>query len=176
MRFILTILLLLPALTQAASIKHKSSITCISDKSSLQGRHKEYVARKNSERAKSWFSEWILSENFGDMKSKIYFTWNPKTTRGPSIDIDTTDREHNLVQVRSQTKDSLIVVSSASNPMSTESWTFVFNFQVETMIATRVQSNLGGVKGEVITYDCHFESLELEALGVLGSQAGRRPA
>ena len=131
MRFILTIMLLMPALTQAASIQHKSSITCISDKSSLQGRHKEYVARKNSEKAKSWFSEWILSENFGDMKSKIYFTWKPKTPRGPAIDIDTTDKAHNLIQIRSQTKNSLIVVSSASNPMSTESWTFVFNFQVE---------------------------------------------
>lgn len=173
MRFILTIMLLLPTLTQAASIKHQNSISCISDKSSLQGRHKEYVARKNSEKAKSWFSEWILSENFGDMKSKIYFTWHPKTSQGPSIDIETTDRAHNLVQIRSQTKNSLIVVSSASNPMSTESWTFIFNFQVETMIATRVQSNLGGVKGEVITYDCHFESLELDALGAVESRAMR---
>jgi hypothetical protein len=174
MRFILTIMLLLPTLTQAANIKHKSSITCISDKSSLQGRHKEYVARKNSEKAKSWFSEWILSENFGDMKSKIYFTWQPKTPRGPAIDIDTTDKAHNLVRIPSQTRNSLIVVSSASNPMSTESWTFVFNFQVETMIATRVQSNLGGVKGEVITYDCHFESLELESLGALKKPVRRR--
>ncbi len=64
--------------------------------------------------------------------------------------------------MRSYTKNSLIVVSSASSPFSTESWTFAFNFAVETMIATRVQSNIGGVKGEVITYDCRFESLELE--------------
>lgn len=169
-------ILLLPALTQAASIKQQNAITCISDKSSLQARHKEYVARKNSEKAKSWFSEWILSENFGNMKSKIYFTWKPKTPRGPAIDIETTDRAHNLVQIRSQTKNSLIVVSSASNPMSTESWTFVFNFQVETMIATRVQSNIGGIKGEVITYDCQFESLELDALGTLNSQFLVHPA
>ena len=54
----------------------------------------------------------------------------------------------------------MIVVSSASNPFSTESWTFVLNFKVETMIATRVQSNVGGVKGEVITYDCVFENLD----------------
>ena len=172
MRFILTILLLLPALTQAASIKHQSSISCISDKSSLQGRHKEFVARKNSEKAKSWFSEWILSENFGNMKSKIFFTWKPKTPEGPAIDIETTDKAHNLIRIRSQTRNSLIVVSSASNPMSTESWTFVFNFEVETVIATRVQSNIGGVKGEVITYDCHFESLELDALGQFEAHSG----
>ena len=162
MRFILTFILLFPALVQAASIKQQNAITCISDKSSLQGRHKEFVARKNSEKAKSWFSEWIMAENFGNMKSKIYFTWKPKTPRGPAIDIETTDKAHNLIKIRSQTRSSLIVVSSASNPMSTESWTFVFNFKVETMIATRVQSNIGGVKGEVITYDCHFESLELD--------------
>ncbi len=174
MRFILTILLLLPALTQAASIKQNNSITCISDQSSLQGRHKEFVARKNSEKAKSWFSEWMMAENFGNMKSKIFFTWKPKTAKGPAIDIDTTDKAHNLVQIRSQTKSSLIVVSSASNPMSTESWTFVFNFEVETMIATRVQSNIGGVKGEVITYDCHFESLELDALGQFEVRSGAR--
>jgi len=176
MRFILTIMLLLPALAQAASIKHHSSISCVSDKSSLQGRHKEYVARKNSEKAKSWFSEWMMSENFGNMKSKIFFTWKPKTLTGPAIDIDTTDKAHNLIQIRSQTKNSLIVVSSASNPMSTESWTFVFNFEVETVIATRVQSNIGGVKGEVITYDCRFESLELDALGQFEAHSGNRPA
>jgi hypothetical protein len=31
------------------------------------------------------------------------------------------------------------------------------------MIATRVQSNIGGVKGEVITYNCQYESLKLSA-------------
>ena len=168
MRIVLTILLLLPAWAQAASIKDRSEITCISDESSLQGRHKEYVARKNSEKAKSWFSEWMMAENFGNMKSKIHFTWLPKTPKGPSIKIETTDKPHNLIKIRSQTRNSLIVVSSASSPFSTESWTFVFNFEVQTMIATRVQSNIGGVKGEVITYDCHFESLELGRLGTAG--------
>lgn len=161
MRIILTILLLAPALAQAASIKEHSAIACVSDQSSLQGRHKEFVAGKNSEKAKSWFSEWMMAENFGNMKSKIYFIWQPKTPKGPKIEIETTDKPHNLVRIRSHTRDSLIVVSSASSPFSTESWTFVFNFEVETMIATRVQSNIGGVKGEVITYDCRFDSLEL---------------
>ncbi len=164
MRIILSILLLLPALAQAANIQDRTAISCISDQSSLQGRHKEYEARKNSEKAKSWFSEWMMSENFGNMRSKIYFTWRPKTPKGPEIEIETTEKPHNLVKIRSYTRDSLIVVSSASSPLSTESWTFVFNFEVETMIATRVQSNIGGLKGEVITYDCQFQSLELGAL------------
>ena len=171
MRIVLAIILLLPALATAASIRQQNAISCVSDQSSLQGRHKEYQARKNSEKAKSWFSEWMMAENFGNMKSRIHFTWKPHTPKGPAIEIDTSDKAHNLIQIRSQTKSSLIVVTSASNPLSTESWTFVFNFEVETMIATRVQSNIGGVKGEVITYDCQFENLELGSLGLIGSPA-----
>lgn len=160
MRFILAFLLLLPVSAQPANIKLQNTISCISDQSSLQGRHREYSARNNSEKVKSWFSQWMMAENFGDRKSKVNFLWKPAADKGPSIQIETTDKAHNLVKIRSYTKSSLIVVSSASNPFSTESWTFIFNFPVETMIATRVQSNIGGVKGEVITYNCRFESLE----------------
>lgn len=160
MRFILAFLLLLPVSVQPANIKLQNTISCISDQSSLQGRHKEYSARNNSEEAKSRFSEWMMAENFGDRKSKVSFVWKPKTDKGPSIQIETSDKAHNLVKIRSYTNSSLIVVSSASNPFSTESWTFIFNFAVETMIATRVQSNIGVVKGEVITYNCQFDSLE----------------
>lgn len=158
----LIMLLLLPLSVQAADIKRQNTISCISDESSLQGRHKEIVARKNSEKAKSFFSQMLLAENFGDMKSKITFQWKPGGDKGPTIKIDTTDKPHNLIKIRSHTKSSAIVVSSASSPFSIESWTFIFNFAVETMIATRVQSNIGGVKGEVITYNCHFESLGLD--------------
>ena len=166
MRFLIAFLLL-PGLAQAADISRQHEIACISDQSNLQARHKEYQARKNSEKAKSWFSEWMMKESFGNMKSRIRFHWQPRTSKGPAIDIDTTEKAHNLVQIRSQTRSSLIVVSSASNPLSTESWTFVFNFEVETMIATRVQSNIGGLKGEVITYDCQFIDLEPDVLGAI---------
>ena len=160
MRFVLAILLLLPVSAQPANIKLQNTITCISDQSSLQGRHKEYSARNNSEKARSWFSKWMMSENFGDRKSKVSFLWKPSAENGPSIQIKTSDKAHNLIKIRSYTNSSLIVVSSASNPFSIESWTFIFNFPVETMIATRVQSNIGGVKGEVITYNCRFDSLK----------------
>lgn len=159
MRLLLILLVSLPLPAPAADISRQSLISCISDESSLQGRHKQYQARKNSEKAKSWFSEWMMAESFGDMKSRIRFVWTPRSDKGPQIDIETTDKPHNLISVRSKTRESLIVVSSASNPFSTESWTFVFNFEVESMIATRVQSNIGGLKGEVITYNCRFEPL-----------------
>ena len=160
MRFFVTTILLLPSIVPAADMNLQSSISCISDQSSLQGRHQKLLTGHSSDKAKSRFSEWMMAENFADGKSKLRFTWKPTGSNGPSIKIETTDKAHNLIRIRSHTKSSLIVVSSASNPFSTESWTFVFNFRVETMIATRVQSNIGGVKGEVITYNCQYESLD----------------
>ncbi len=163
MRGILAALLLLPLAARAADIGQQTIISCISDQSSLQARHKHYDAQKGSDKARSMFSEMLIAENFGDSKSKIKFVWIPRSDRGPKIRIETTEKAHALINVRSKTRSSAIAVTSASNPFSIESWTFVFNFEVETMIATRVQSNLGGIKGEVITYDCSFDPLDVES-------------
>jgi hypothetical protein len=160
MRLPCLLLLTLPCLAPAADIQLTTTIACISDESSLRGRHRQSESQKNSEQAKSRFSEWMMAENFDAGKSKVRFEWQPRGDKGASIKINTSDKAHNLIRIRSQTKHSLIVVSSASNPFSTESWTFVFNFAVETLIATRVQSNIASVKGEVITYNCQFESLD----------------
>lgn len=160
MRLILTIILLLPLPGHAADMKLQNSISCISDESSLQGRHKQSNSLKNSDKAKSRFSEWMMLENFADMRSKISFVWKPHGEKGPSISLETTDKSHSLIRIRSQTRNSLIVVTSASNTFSTESWTFALNFRVETLIATRVQSNISGIKGEVITYNCRFQGLD----------------
>ncbi len=159
MKLLFFCLSFIPMIATAASIDEDSSIACISEESSLQGKHRKYNAKTHAEQAKSRFSEWLFAESFSEQKSKVRFIWKPKTDKGPSIEIITTDKAHNLIKIRSQTKSSLIVVSSASNPFSTESWTFVFNFKVETMIATRVQSNIAAVKGEVITYNCDFGTL-----------------
>jgi hypothetical protein len=175
MRLLCLLLLALPCLAPAADIQLTTTIACISDESSLRGRHRQSESQKNSEQVKSRFSEWMMAENFDAGKSKVRFEWQPHGgkvgSKGASIKIDTTDKAHNLIRIRSQTKSSLIVVSSASNPFSTESWTFVFNFPVETLIATRVQSNIAGVKGEVITYDCQFHSLD-PPMGDAGKSVG----
>ncbi len=161
MRFILTaIIMLVPFVGHSADIKLQNSISCISDESSLKGRHKQSESQQNSDQAKSRFAEWMMAENFADRRSKVSFVWKPRGDKGPSIELETNDKAHNSIRIRSYTRSSLIVVTSASNPFSTESWTFSFNFLVETMIATRVQSNISGIKGEVITYDCQFESLD----------------
>jgi len=160
MKYLLLCLFLSPSLAVGASIKQASTIACISNDSTVKGQYQRYDAQTNPEKAGSLFSEWLFAENFSQIKSKIKFIWKPISDKGPSIKIITNEKAHNLIKIRSQTKRSLLVISSASSPFTTESWSFAFNFAIETMIATRVQSNLGGVKAEIITYDCQYEPLK----------------
>ena len=159
MKFLLIGLIFIPSLLNAANIKQSTTISCISDNSSVNGTHRNSDSQKSSEKARSWFSEWLFAENFSEIKSKIKLIWKPITEKGPSVEIITNEKAHNSIKLRSYTKDSLIVISSASSPFTTESWSFAINFKIETMLATRVQSNMGGVKGELLTYNCQFESL-----------------
>ena len=159
MKSILLIFCLLPICVSAANFEIPNSISCISEESSLLGRHRKVETSKKSDEVKSRFSEWLFAENFSDGKSKLQLLWTPATDKAPEIKITTNDKPHNLLKIRSHTRDSLLFVTSASNPFSTESWTFALNFKVETLIATRVQSNIAGVKGEVITYNCEFDNL-----------------
>ncbi len=150
-------LCLSPVIATAANPKIANSITCISEESNTLGKHRGASSASQSEDAKSRFSEWLFAETFADGKSKLRFDWLPVGEKGPSIEISTTEKPHNLLKIRSHTRNSLIFVTSASNPFSTESWTFALNFKVETLIATRVQSNIASVRGEVISYHCQFE-------------------
>jgi hypothetical protein len=162
MRTLFFCLCLLPLMSQAANFKVANSIACISEESSILGKHRQTDSHKGSEEVQSRFSEWLFAESFGDGKSKLKFLWSPvgDKGKGPEIEVITNEKPHNSLRIRSHTRNSLIFVTSASNPFSTESWTFVLNFKVESLIATRVQSNIASVKGEVITYNCQFESLQ----------------
>lgn len=152
-------LLAMPAYAARYDINHQTYISCISEDSSAQTKFAEYEGPEKSSRIRSWFSKWLFGENKNPIKSQIDFAWHPKTEKGPEMKIITSEKPHNLISIRSKTKESLIVVSSASSPMTTESWTFIFNFNLESLIATRVQSNMSGVRGEVLTYDCQFEDI-----------------
>lgn len=159
MRIMILGLLIWPIYTEAANFKVANSIACISEESSLLGKHRNSQSGSQADEARSRFSEWLFSETFGEGRSKLRFNWNPVGVKGPSIEIITNEKPHNLLKIRSHTRHSLIFVTSASNPFSTESWTFVLNFKVETLVATRVQSNIASVRGEVITYNCQFSDL-----------------
>ncbi|MGI9316937.1 MAG: hypothetical protein ACR2QW_06370 [bacterium] len=156
---ILFCLLTIPAFAARYDINNQTYISCISENTSSQAQFAEYEGDAKSSRIRSWFSRWLFGENKNTLKSQIDFAWRPKTDKGPQIKIITTEKPHNLIAIRSKTKESLIVVSSASSPMTTESWTFSLNFNLESMIATRVQSNMSGVRGEVLSYQCQFEDV-----------------
>ena len=145
---------------KAFKIESRTLISCISDERITQARVQESDDDNNSDRARSFFTQWLFGNNKNQTKSRVSFLWEPKTDKGPAIEIITNDKSHNLVSLRSRTKESLIVVSSASSPMTTESWTFSLNFNLETLVATRVQSNRSGVRGEVLSYSCTFENAE----------------
>ncbi len=149
-----------PTESHSLEINTHSRVKCISEDSSVQAKMIEIDDESNPNRARSWFTQWLFGNNKNSTKSKLVFIWSPQTDQGPKIKIITNDKSHNLISIRSKTRESLIVVSSASNPLTTESWTFSINFNLETMIATRVQSNHAGVRGEVLSYQCDFEDLE----------------
>ncbi len=146
--------------SHSLEINTHSRVKCISEETSVQAKMIEIDDESNPNRARSWFTQWLFGNNKNSTPSKLVFMWYPQTDQGPKIKIITNDKSHNLISIRSKTKESLIVVSSASNPLTTESWTFSINFNLETMIATRVQSNHAGVRGEVLSYQCDFEDLE----------------
>ena len=147
-------------LTSSSKINARAHVSCISEESSAQAKTRKSDSETNPNKARSYFTEWLFGNNKNPTKSKVSFLWKPKTDRGPKVEIITTDTNHNLIAVRSVTRESVIVVSSASNSFTTESWTFILNFNLETVVATRVQSNYSGLRGEVLSYQCNFEDIE----------------
>ncbi len=143
-----------------SKIHSRTYVNCVSENSSAQAKTSKSDSETNPDKARSFFAEWLFGNSKNTKKTEVSFNWKPKTDRGPVVEIISTDKDHNLISVRSITKESVIVVSSASNSFTTESWTFVFNFNLETVVATRVQSNHSGIRGEVLSYQCIFEDVE----------------
>ena len=152
LRLILTVTLLYIPGAHGADITVNNEISCVSEESKKLGRRTEKDNDSNTR-----IVDWKMKESFSDAKSRILFAWKPQSDDRPKVTLKTTDKPHNSIAIRSRTKSSLIVVSSTSNFFSSESWTFVLNFNVETMIATRVVSNTAGVGSETIAYACTYE-------------------
>ncbi|MFT5506744.1 MAG: hypothetical protein ACI8XC_004472 [Gammaproteobacteria bacterium] len=156
-KYSISLLYLISTLTLAADIHQNSVVNCISYDSVLQGTHRNSKAQKESGVAKQRFSEWLLSENFSEQNSKLKFIWTPGIGVPPEVKIITTDKNHHRVRIQAMRKGNLIIVSEASDPFfNLESWTFALNFKIESLIATRVQSNVAALKAEVIRYNCQF--------------------
>lgn len=142
----------------AASLEFDMRITCRVDETRALTNQSQYRGGKKAEKINSWFSDWLFNDDNYSKNSAIEFDWTPWTPDGPSLKITDSDTVHNSIRLLSRTKDSLIAVTSASDTLTAESWLFTLNFRHEAVIATQIQTNIGGVKGKVVAYACDFSN------------------
>ena len=159
MRYLLLLLCSLSGAAAAADINRVNFISCVSEDATLKGSFRKDPARKASGEVRQRFSEWLFAENFSTYPSRLNFVWTPRGAEPAAIEIVTSEKNHHEVRIHSLRKGNVIVVSNASDPFfNLESWTFALNFRIESLIATRVQSNLAALKAEVMTYNCSFRT------------------
>ena len=145
----------------AANLEFGMRIKCRADEFRALTNQDIYRGDKGDKKVvkiESWFSDWLFDDDNYSQDSVIEFDWTPWTPAGPSLKIFDNDTVHNSIRLLSRTKDSLIVSTSASDPLTAESWLFSLNFRLEAVVATQIQTNVGGVKGKVITYTCDFSN------------------
>ena len=142
----------------AASMEWDMRITCRVDETRALTNQNQYQGDKKAVKIESYFSDWIFNDDNYPKDSTIEFDWTAWTPDGPSLKITDSDTVHNSIRLMSRTKDSLIAVTSASDPLTAESWLFTLNFRHEAVIATQIQTNIGGMKGKVLVYTCDFNN------------------
>ena len=140
----------------AANLEFGMRITCQPDESRSLTNADSYKGDKKALKIESWFSKCLFNDDNYPKTTTVRFDWTPWTINGPSLKIMADDAPHNSIRIMSRTKDSLIVSTSASDPLTAESWLFSLNFRHEAVVATQIQTNVGGVKGKVIVYNCSF--------------------
>ena len=159
---VVAVILLLFAFGQgpamAASMEWDTRITCRVDETRALIYQNQYRGDKKAVKIESYFSDWIFNDDNYSKDSTIEFDWTAWTPDGPSLKITADDTHHHSIRLLSRTKDSLIAVSSSSDSMTAVGWLFSLNFRHETVIATQVQTNIGGSKGKVVIYSCDFNN------------------
>lgn len=149
-----------PIKSAVFDINTPAYISCISDESAELITIGEYEGDNPGDKLRADFFKWVFDKVEKNLKARIDFVWKPKTKKGPKIEIITKDESyHTFVSVRSKTNNSIIVVSSASQVNTVVSWLFTFNFNLKTMLASRVQSGVANVSGKVMTFDCNFKNI-----------------
>lgn len=121
------------------------------------------ASRGKAGEIRSRFGQWLFSNNQDYGSDKIRFLWIPETSTGPSLKVHTSRTHHVLVEVRSQGRDSIVAVSSASDPLSVVGWLFSINFKLERIMAAMVQSNAAGLQSQAVHLSCNFTDKAPEA-------------
>lgn len=145
-----------PVAGQAAMTDVRMLIECRFDESVTLTSIAPYEGDAKATKINSWFGEMVLAKDNQSAGSTLTLHWNPSASGGPVLEISADNTVHNQVRLISRTDDSVIVVTSASDHLTAESWLITLNFAREAVIATRVQTNIAGVKGQVLRFDCTF--------------------
>ena len=159
LRFAAAVLMLAaagPAAGHAAATDVRMLIECTFDESKSLTSIESYEGDAKAHKINSWFGELVLANDNQAAGSTLTLHWNPSASGGPVLEITADDTVHNSLRLISRTGDSVIAVTSASDRLTAESWLITLNFAREEVIATRVQTNIAGVKGQVLRYVCTF--------------------
>jgi hypothetical protein len=147
----------LSGVAHAADIDFDTLIECAVEESRVLSKVAESAGGGRPGKINSWFASWLLTGAGGAQDSTIRFHWMPGSSGAPALTITADDTVHNSVRILSRTTDSVIAATSASDSLTAESWLFTVNFRQEAVVATQVQSNVAGVKGQVVGLSCAFD-------------------
>lgn len=150
----------MPARGAMFDVNTPAHISCISDKTVELLKVGEYKGDIAGDKLRAAFFNWSFDKIKKEPFIKIEFNWTPTSSSGPKLEVITEDAPyHSLVVVRTKSRNSVIAVSSTSGVYTVVNWLFTFNFNLETMLASKVQSDVANVRGEVMTFDCQFEAI-----------------
>lgn len=147
----------------AADVKQRTAIVCVFDETRSLTSFEGYTGAEKPTKVRSWFTQWLFSDENSSRSAKIRFLWEPKSPSGPRLRIESKDTHHVLVRLMSQTRDSLVAASSASDMLTAVGWLFSINFKLEQVMATTVKSNAAGMKSQAVRLSCSFDNDTPEA-------------
>jgi len=143
---------------RAADIKQRTAIVCVFEETRSLTSFDGYAAGAGKPgKVRSWFTQWLFSDDESSRSSKIRFLWAPESPKGPRLSIESKETHHVLVRLMSQTNDSLLAASSASDILTAVGWLFSINFKLEQVMASSVRSNSAGLKSQAVRLSCTFD-------------------
>lgn len=142
----------------AGDITKRTAIVCVFAETESLTAFGDDTGGGKSGKVRSWFTQWLFSDDSSSRSAKIRFLWIPESPSGPRLRIDSKDTHHVLVRLMSQTRDSLVAASSASDILTAVGWMFTINFKLEQVMASSVRSNAAGLKSQAVRLSCSFDS------------------
>ena len=143
---------------RAADIDRRTAIVCVFGETQSLTAFGGYTDEGKSGKVRSWFTQWLFSDDSSSRSAKIRFLWIPDSPSGPRLEIDSKETHHVLVRLMSQTRDTVLAASSASDILSAVGWMFTINFKLEQVMASSVRSNAAGMKSQAVRLSCRFDS------------------